>query len=75
MICNFRHTICTLPCIRYSCPNVAQVLSVSYWADFSHRNKVGQVTANSPGTFTFPPNFLDGNNVIVWVESGLWQLN
>ena len=37
-----------------SCPNVAQVLSVSYRADFGRRSKVGQVTANSPGTVTSP---------------------
>ena len=34
--------------------NVAQVRSVSYWADFDCQNKVGQVTANSPGTVTSP---------------------
>ena len=33
---------------------MAQVLSVSYWADFGHQNKVSLVTANSPSTVTSP---------------------
>ena len=33
---------------------MAQVLSVSYRADFGHQNKVSLVTANSPGTVTSP---------------------
>ena len=39
------------------CLIVAQVLSVSYRADFGRRNKIGLVTANSPGTVTSPQNF------------------
>ena len=35
---------------------MAQVLSVSYRADFGCRNKVSLVTANSPGMVTSPLN-------------------
>ena len=39
-----------------SLSNMAQVLSVSYRAGFGHWNKVGLVTANSPGTVVSPQN-------------------
>ena len=49
---------------------MAQVLSGSYRADFDHWNRVGLVTANSPGTVTSPLNF-GWNQAIVRAEPGL----
>ena len=39
-----------------SLSNMAQVLSVGYWAGFGHWNKVGLVMANSPSTVVSPLN-------------------
>ena len=44
---------------------MVQVLSVSYWAGFGHGNKVGLVTAKSPGTAVSPQN-LGGSGTQVW---------
>ena len=48
-----------------SLSNVAQVLSVGYRAGFGRWNKVGLVTANSPGTVVSPQN-LGGPRTQLW---------
>ena len=44
------------------CPIMAQILSVSYRADFGHRIKASLVTANSPGTIKTPQFWVEPNS-------------
>ena len=57
-----------------SLSKMAQVLSVSYRAGFGHWNKVGLVTANSPGTVVSPQKFGWTWNTIVGAPSVSAQL-